>query len=415
MVAVIGFCPILVHTQTKYQKHFDTSYFNLVQNLTNNIPAGVVIASPSRDRPNYYYHWVRDAGLTMREVIGLLDNPSPYIKKDRDLLLKLVKNWIEFEKRNQVNGGLGEPIFTVEGQVYPHPWGRPQNDGPAIRAIAMIEYTSTLIGHDKEKEIAELYSAKMPPNSLIKKDLEYISYHWQEPSFDLWEEVCGQHFFTKMAQRAALLKGAKLADQLNDAHAAAFYRKTAANISAALLDHRDPRGYIVPTIHYVGGDKNKSSGLDISVIIASIYFSLDDGFFSPNDQLIVNTANKIQQSFAQIYSINRDTPQMAPAIGRYPEDIYDGASFGEGNPWFLATSTMAEYYYRLSLKPSKASNDFKKQSLRFLDRIIYHSGYNGEMSEQYNRSNGYQQGANNLTWSYASYIRSVKQQLNIIE
>ena len=47
----------------------------------------------------------------------------------------------------------------------------------------------------------------------IKGDLEYVSHHWQQTSFDVWEEVKAHHFDTETAQREALLEGAWLADE----------------------------------------------------------------------------------------------------------------------------------------------------------------------------------------------------------
>src|SRR5438067_683903 len=31
---------------------------------------------------------------------------------------------------------------------------------------------------------------------------------------------------------------------------------------------------------------------------------------------------------------------------RYPEDVYDGVGTSLGNPWYLATTSMAELFYR---------------------------------------------------------------------
>lgn len=41
--------------------------------------------------------------------------------------------------------GLGEPKFMVDGTRFNGPWGRPQRDGPALRAIALMTYSNWLI------------------------------------------------------------------------------------------------------------------------------------------------------------------------------------------------------------------------------------------------------------------------------
>jgi len=43
------------------------------------------------------------------------------------------------------NGGLGEPKFNVDETAFTGSWGRPQRDGPALRATALIAFGQWLI------------------------------------------------------------------------------------------------------------------------------------------------------------------------------------------------------------------------------------------------------------------------------
>jgi glucoamylase len=43
------------------------------------------------------------------------------------------------------SGGLAEPKFEVNLTPFTGAWGRPQRDGPALRATAMIAYSRYLI------------------------------------------------------------------------------------------------------------------------------------------------------------------------------------------------------------------------------------------------------------------------------
>ena len=71
--------------------------------------------------------------------------------KDNKYFLFLL-NYIENEYNIQnlkTISGLGEPIIEINGKPFNGEWGRPQNDGPALRGIMMIslyncfsEYTS---------------------------------------------------------------------------------------------------------------------------------------------------------------------------------------------------------------------------------------------------------------------------------
>jgi glucoamylase len=403
-----------VRAENKYSDLLKNSFRNLQANLfRSDISAGVVIASPSTNNPNYFYHWVRDAGLTMMEITALYDLPlQPQVKSDLERQIKL---WIQFEIQNQnianATSTLGEPIFTVRGVIYPYPWGRPQNDGPAIRALAMMNYAYTLMRDNRTFEASQLYRAEIPANTPIKRDLEYVAHHWHEQGFDLWEEVKGLHFFSRMAQQAALLKGAKLAEKLNDPGAAAFYRATAADIRRAINDHVNySLGYVVPTLNQTDGWRHKTSQLDVSILLASLYFTTEDDFFAPNNPWIKVTADKLEESFKRIYPINNGNSSLGVAIGRYPEDVYNGNGSGEGNPWFLATAAYAELncYLAASALNQRDADTHNQKAISYFDRIIFHTAPDGHMSEQLNRYTGFNQGAVDLTWSYVSYIRAYR-------
>ena len=149
----------------------------------------------------------------------------------------------------------GEPKFNVDGSAFNGPWGRPQNDGPALRAIALIHLATILI---QEGEIpyvrSVLYDSALPTSSVIKTDLEYVASQWNQPSFDPWEEVEGDHFFTRMVQRRALIEGAGLASILGDSRAAQLYTAQAQAIGQAMGGFLDSsHSLILETINRVAG------------------------------------------------------------------------------------------------------------------------------------------------------------------
>jgi glucoamylase len=348
--------------------------------------------------------------------------------------------------------GLGEPKFNVDGSAFTGAWGRPQNDGPALRVITLARFANLLLDQGQDALVKEkLYAFGLPANTVIKADLEYISHYWQMASFDLWEEVLGTHFFTRMAIRKALLDGAALADRMGDPNAAEFYRAQAQDVQGALADHWDAtRGYLVATLDANSNDKNKISGLDAGVILGSLIGCEEDQFFCPSSDQVLATAYHLQQSFAQLYPINqvRTNSQgdvLGTAIGRYPEDTYTGTSVeGGGNPWFILTNAFAELCYRASkefdsarmINVTSLNLDFLNSILagdsvsiragdtivetdlrfqvivnalhtagdRYLNRVRYHTDAKGSLTEQMNRYSGFMQGARDLTWSYSSFL-----------
>ena len=76
----------------------------------NDIYPGCIIASISKQMPNYYFHWTRDAALVMRVIIK-------HHQKREDLrCFKQMINYINVESKFQnleTQGGLGEPKYNV--------------------------------------------------------------------------------------------------------------------------------------------------------------------------------------------------------------------------------------------------------------------------------------------------------------
>lgn len=431
---------------------FELSVERLKANInTPGTMPGTVLASPSKEEPNYYYHWVRDASLVMLTLERLFDNTHSLVLKNE--MLHYVNDYADITRLHQqanTAAGLGEVKFNVDGTAYTGPWGRPQNDGPALRAMTLIKYANYLIGQGHEAYVREVfYDSHLPSQSLIKKDLEYVSHNWKNHDFDLWEEVMGHHFFTRLAQRRALLEGAAFARKLNDPGAAAWYEQQARALETALSFHWDEsQGYFKATLNRVGGVDYKS-GMDSSVIIGIIETARsDDTFLSIADDRFMSSVQVMVDRFRDIYPINHNRSDVGVAIGRYPEDQYDGYQTGKtGNPWFLATTTFASYHYRLakelrekgslivtarnqrflseilglkgrSLTPGKILNAGKEGMFeqvvtkmvaagdKYMERVRLHIAQDGSISEQMDRSSGFMQGAQHLTWSYSSFINA---------
>lgn len=432
--------------------------------LLNNISPsgtvrGVVIASPSTQNPNYFYHWVRDAALAMDAVVSLYEKSNG---SEKEKYYCALMDYLDISRRNQttpnLSGGLGEPRFHVDGSAIFDPWGRPQTDGPALRAITLIRFAHLLMSEGNIALVREkLYDGRIPTDSIIKSDLEYLSHHWRDRTFDLWEEVEGDHFYTRMVQRRALKEGARLARWLNDGGASDWYLFQASLLEGEISKHWDAQaGILRASLNNDGW--GKPSGIDSSVILGVLHGDTHDGFFSPSQSQVLATAERIRETFQNLYPINREF--IGTAIGRYPEDRYDGYSTGgQGNPWVLATSGFAEFYFRVARElRSKGSVELTTGNLAFFKALIHdnahdsahinahinamvsgktvmasdpvfvkivgglrraaddmlvrvktHTGADGALSEQFNRHNGFMQGATHLSWSYASFLTAIGQ------
>lgn len=99
-----------------------------------------------------YYTWTRDSGLVVKTLVSLF--------QDGELDLQgTIEEYVNSQAYIQTvsnpsgglsTGGLGEPKFNVDETAYTGSWGRPQRDGPALRATAMIGFGNWLIVGSRE-------------------------------------------------------------------------------------------------------------------------------------------------------------------------------------------------------------------------------------------------------------------------
>jgi len=398
--------PFTPQEQSRLKDHF---YKNIKD-------TGAIVASPSKSHPDYFYDWVRDSAIAM----GLIEKwyETSHLSEYKKQIKKYIF-WVEHIQHQPhplpEQDILGEPKFYLTGKPYDQPWGRPQNDGPAIRATVLTRFALTLLKEGEDDFVRRhLYHNSLNPQTMgvIKMDLEYTAHHWQDENFDLWEEIYGHHFFTSMMQRSALIEGAMLAKKLSDFEAAEYYLLQAKEIERRLYRHIDHTNNIIQETLPPHTGPQKYLELDSAVILAVLMDKTPSPMFQLDNPYVKNTIKELHQYFKTVYPIN-NKHNKAILYGRYPGDSYDGYESNRlGNPWYLLTAAMAEYYYTLAEQQRAVQG--KKEILqnyvdegdRFLELI---KSYAPDMyiSEQINRFTGQPQGAYSLTWSYVSVFRAL--------
>ncbi|KAJ4989102.1 glucoamylase [Stagonosporopsis vannaccii] len=444
------------------------------------VAPGTVIASPSQDGPDYWYQWVRDAAITMNTLVNVYadDTSSRLGGKLSDVLDAYASLQQTIQRTSNPSGifddlaGLGEPKFEVDGKPFTGSWGRPQRDGPALRALTLIHYLReynashpTLWTSSRADDFfAPFYEASMPPTSVIKADLEYVSHYWNQSGFDLWEEVEGLHFFTLMVSARSLREGSQLARAFGDLGAADWYTLQAGYVENLLAKFwNKQKGHLVETLW------SKRSGLDCGLLLGSLHAlpaedSDDNAVYPPwSDEILVSLLalatdqrDRFPINSSPWSSFDDDTladaddeqPFEGTGLGRYPEDKYNGyTSTHQGNPWFLCTSSAAEILYRTASHISTSSkltistislpfyasllasssldinegtygpNDALFHSIierlstvgdQFLSVVRKHVDTEGSMSEQFDKETGFMTGALDLTWSYGAFLQAVR-------
>lgn len=356
----------------------------------------------------------------------------------------------------------------MNGSAFTDSWGRPQRDGPALRAITLMRYLRaynashpdlwTSTSSTSKAFYDSLYTAELPARSIIKADLEYVSHFWNHTSFDLWEEVDGMHFFTAMVQLRALKEGEHVARAFGDEGAAQWYGDQAIYLErfARRFWNKD-KGRLVAMLW------SRRSGLDCAVLLGSLHGLPQEGepgepVFPPwADEVLISLLGLVRD-MGDRFPVNTQATRgdgnsvnqlQGVGIGRYPEDIYDGYGTSIGHPWFLCTSSAAEILYRTAshlsvsgslttnplnvefyaaLLPSSSSPELSANTTytaddasfkavierlrhvgdEFLSVVKTHVDAEGSMSEQFDRETGHLRGARDLTWSYGAFLQAVR-------
>ncbi|MEI6055006.1 MAG: glycoside hydrolase family 15 protein [Lentisphaerota bacterium] len=320
-----------------------------------------------------------------------------------------------------------------------------------------------------DKNFVEKYLFDIKGNGLINQNLSYIVDNSREECFDLWESCLGQMFFTKMVQIKALTAGAALSTNFNNLSLASKYIAAAEDLSYQAVEHYQTFTYgqekfksycegsdiplnlsfpIYPKYKSNNFSKYRGMSLDSSVILGILFgnlyeYSQPDSWvyksltkdkiiakkfvsviqeskedLSPTSLEVIKTVRLIaDKSFSKkgldSYKINEDLPKGINLIGRYPGDIYNGITWNDplnkGNPWFITSIALAQYYYTLAYelkKPDYIEMGNKQMELvfKYIDGKENASGKSFRMSEQIDRNTGEQTSANDYTWSYAQYL-----------
>ncbi|KAF9739318.1 hypothetical protein PMIN06_000990 [Paraphaeosphaeria minitans] len=437
---------------------------------------GTVIASPSKEAPDYWYQWVRDAAITTNTLVDLYaESSSSSLSSSLETILSAYANLQADLQRTPNPSGtlddlqaLGEPKFHVNGSSFTGSWGRPQRDGPALRAITLMRYLHAYnashpalwasASSDSKSFYSLLYSAELPARSIIKADLEYVSHFWNHTSFDLWEEVDGMHLFTAMVQLRALKEGQNVARAFGDEGAARWYGEQAGYLERFVRRFwNKDKGRLVASLW------SRRSGLDCAVLLGSLHGQSSESehgepVFPPWADEVLVSLLWLVRDMGKRFPINVHAKQgndetraliEGVGIGRYPEDVYDGYTTSIGHPWFLCTSSAAEVLYRtashlsvsasltttplnidfyaalltasaspeISVNTTYTADDEPFQTVverlrhigdEFLDVVKTHVDAEGSMSEQFDRETGHLRGASDLTWSYGAFLQAAR-------
>jgi glucoamylase len=387
---------------------------------------GSIVASPVladwNPEPDYFFHWFRDSAIVIDAVRLLfeagdlgpqaLEHFADFVRfslslqglDGRKVIATLAwrenvaADFIRFLRREDELETVHGEAIVAETRVNPDgtldisSWTRPQHDGAPLRALSVLRWARS---HSFDPDLSALVCR------LVQSDLAFTFAHWREPSFDIWEEENGLHYYTLCVSAAALREGAGWLDGVGEGALARSYR------AEADIIHRILDGYWLPEQgHYrsrvLASGARSAKELDIAVILGPIHALGDGPTHSVRDPYMQATLQRLESLFAAAYAINQNrAAHRAPAMGRYAGDVYFS-----GGAYYFSTLGAAEFCFRAAAH-SEAAAAWIARGDAFLETVRAYTPENGELSEQFDQHTGAQTSARHLAWSYAAFISCV--------
>jgi oligosaccharide amylase len=383
-------------------KLYKKSLLILRTNIDSN---GAIIAGNDSDvqhfaRDTYSYMWPRDGAF----VAYALDLAGYHglTRRFFDFCLQIVSKGKEsagyFLHKYNPDGSLGSswhPWMSNEEKRLPI-----QEDGTGLILWALWFH------FDKFRDIefaVNLYE------DLIKRCGDFLASYRDEtgiplPSYDLWEEKWGIHTFTVSAVYAGLKAAERFAVFFGDVRRVKIYGEAAEGIKTAMGKHlySQRHGRFLKTVI---PKKDGSFDLD-TTIDASIYAPFYFGVFEPDDERVTNTMNAIKERLWVKTEVG--------GLARYEGDSYhkvaDNIQDVPGNPWFICTLWLAQWYIARAKSPEEL-----KEAVPILEWVASRALPSGVLAEQVHPFSNQPLSISPLTWSHAAFVTTVLEYLYKLE
>ncbi len=374
-----------------------------IQAQVGSVVASPVLAAYDPD-PDYFFHWYRDSAVVMDALRLLYEGDTL-----GDEALQLFAQFVHFslgldavdgrrlveqpQWRERVQPGFvqylrqdadltqvhgerirGETRLNADGSLDISSWPRPQHDGIATRALTLRRWLALPKLEPALREAA---------TRLLNADLDYTRRHWPEPSYDIWEEDLGLHYYTLCTAAAALGE---------DPLCASIYKMLDGFWDGAQGHYRS---------RTLSSGAASPKQLDIAVILAAVHTDLPGVRHSPGDPRMHATLTRLEQLFADQYLINERRPVgSGPAMGRYAGDVYYS-----GGAYYFSTLGAAQLCYLAACRmTAELAQPWLQRGDAFLNTVRAFTPPSGDLAEQFDQKTGLQSSARDLTWSYAAFI-----------
>lgn len=246
------------------------------------------------------------------------------------------------------------------------------------------------------------------------------------PSYDLWEERWGVHAFTVATVYGALKAARNFAVCFGDREKAEKYNKAADEVKAGAAKYLfsekhnrfvrrlvpkdaatppDAKDY-AETVPLTSEPQTEDLFEVDEVIDSSMYAIYKFHLFEADDPRVVSTMKAIEDKLW--------VKTRVGGVARYENDYYHRISNDiaavPGNPWFICTLWLADYYIARATTPAEL-----KMALPIFEWTAGHALESGVLAEQVNPYTNDPISVSPLTWSHATVVSTVIKYLEKLE
>jgi GH15 family glucan-1,4-alpha-glucosidase len=333
-------------------------------------------------RDYYSYVWPRDGAYAMWPLIrlGYTEEPKKFFEFCRDILNTDGYLMHKYQPDRAI-GSTWHPLLHGSHQELAI-----QEDETAIVIYMLGEF----LAYSKDRDfVSNLYVTFIQPAGNFMADFRDEATKLPHPSYDLWEEKFSTSTYTTATTYQALLTAADFAEMFEYPDDAVKWRAAAAEIAenVAPLFNEERKAFRKGFLLNEDGSFKFDDVLDVSSMYGVLMFALKDFGLDRTKQ----TLQLIEKVL-----LNQSPSGGAP---RYEHDTYFASDPPHlGNPWFVTTLWVAQYYIRLN-NPKKAQE--------LVDWTVSHALPSGVLSEQINPTDGSPLSVTPLVWSHAELINTL--------
>ncbi|HEY0080920.1 MAG TPA: glycoside hydrolase family 15 protein [Pyrinomonadaceae bacterium] len=365
---------------------------------------GAIIAGNDSDvtlraTDHYSYLWPRDGALVAHalDLAGYPNLPRLFF----DLCGKIISSEGYFLQKYNPDGSLASSW---------HAWW---NQREQKRLTPIQEDETALVLWElwnHYEEFRNIEFIRTLYRNLIKRAADFLARFRDArtglplPSWNLWEDRFAVHTFTCASVFGGLEAAARFAALFGETEMAAYYRSAASEVREGMRAHlyREELGRFARSIlPKETGEFEIDTTLDAS-LFGLFYF----GVFEADDPFVVKTMRAVEERLWMKTKVG--------GLARYEGDGYmrvtDDVESMPGNPWFICTLWLADYYIAAAKTPAEL-----ERALELLGWATSRALPSGVLAEQVDPLTGAPLSVSPLTWSHSSFVATVMSYLRKLE